>query len=423
MHTVRNYSCSMERKSQKTSKHNSSNDHQLDGSQLQRVARPKKTVRLKLDGNVARRASLKVGVTWDIELPGFGLRKRANGKVTWVLKYRYRGQQRMKTLGEARAVTAHIARAKARKLIAEAALVGLPTKPKQKYVPRFDEYVHEFWRDYAQHWKPTTQKACQGYITRELVPVFGKMQIDQIVRTDINRWRDALSKRTGVFNRTIPLMSVMIRYAEQLGYRRKATNPCRGISRYKRDLPKHYLSPIEYKRLGRVLAEFDLPNPDVVPAILMLLYTGARASEIEMLRWRYIQIPRLVLPDSKTGPKTIYLNGQAIDVLGALEQGKPDDFVFQAIRSDGPIKLSQYWYKIRKRAALPDVRLHDLRHSFASTAIADGIPLAIIGKLLGHALPESTARYAHLADDVICESAERVCSGLASQMGLSHDQL
>ena len=402
----------MDEKRQKNNKYDSSNDHQLDGSELQRVARRKKTVRLKLDGNVARRASLKVGVTWDIELPGFGLRKRANGKVTWVVKYRYRGQQRMKTLGTARAVTAHIARAEALKLIAEAALVGLPTKPKQKYVPRFDEYVHEFWRDYAQHWKPTTQKACQGYIARELVPVFGKMQIDQIVRTDINRWRDALSKRTGIFNRVIPLMSVMMRYAEQLGYRRKATNPCRGISRYKRDLPERYLSPIEYKRLGRVLAEFDLSNPDVVPAILMLLYTGARASEIEMLRWRYVQMPRLVLPDSKT-----------IDVLSALKQGKPDDFVFQAIRSNGPIKLSQYWYKIRKRAALPDVRLHDIRHSFASTAIADGVQLAIIGKLLGHALPESTARYAHLADDVICESAERVCSGLASQMGLSHDQL
>ncbi|WP_246218638.1 MULTISPECIES: tyrosine-type recombinase/integrase [Parasphingorhabdus] len=362
-------------------------------------------------------------MTWDIELPGFGLRKRSNGKVTWVVKYRYRGQQRMKTLGAARAVPAHIARAEARKLIAEAALVGLPTKPKQKYVPRFDEYVHEFWRDYAQHWKPTTQKACQGYIARELVPVFGKMQIDQIERVDINRWRDALSKRTGVFNRTIPLMSVMMRYAEQLGHRPKGTNPCRGVSRYKRDLPERYLSPIEYKRLGRVLADSELPNPDVVPAILMLLYTGARASEIETLRWRYIQIPRLVLPDSKTGPKTIYLNRQAVDVLNALEQGKPDDFVFQATRSGDPINLSQYWHKIRKRAALPDVRLHDLRHSFASTAIADGIPLAIIGKLLGHALPESTARYAHLADDVICESAERVCSGLASQMGISHDQL
>tara|TARA_R110000787_G_scaffold148866_1_gene262816 strand:- start:2031 stop:3272 length:1242 start_codon:yes stop_codon:yes gene_type:complete len=392
-------------------------------TKLHRVAKRRRTQKLKLNGNVARRGSLCLGITWDIELPGFGLRKRENGTVTWVVKYRYRGQQRMKTLGAARTINAHAARSEARRLIAEAALVGLPQKPKKKHVPKFENYVDEFWRDYAQHWKALTRKSCRGYIARELVPVFGKMQIDQIVRTDINRWRDSLSQRTGVFNRTIPLLSVMMRYAEQLGYRRKGTNPCRGISRYKRDLPERYLSPIEYRRLGRVLAETDIANPDFVPALLVLLYTGARASEIENLRWRFVQIPRLILPDSKTGPKTIYLNRQAMAVLESLERGKPDDYVFTAGRSNNHLRFSQYWNKVRKQAALPDVRLHDLRHSFASTAIADGVPLAIIGKLLGHALPESTARYAHLADDVISESAERVCSGLASAMGITHDQL
>ena len=346
-------------------------------TKLHRVAKRRRTQKLKLNGNVARRGSLCLGITWDIELPGFGLRKRENGTVTWVVKYRYRGQQRMKTLGAARTINAHAARSEARRLIAEAALVGLPQKPKKKHVPKFENYVDEFWRDYAQHWKALTRKSCRGYIARELVPVFGKMQIDQIVRTDINRWRDSLSQRTGVFNRTIPLLSVMMRYAEQLGYRRKGTNPCRGISRYKRDLPERY----------------------------------------------FVQIPRLILPDSKTGPKTIYLNRQAMAVLESLERGKPDDYVFTAGRSNNHLRFSQYWNKVRKQAALPDVRLHDLRHSFASTAIADGVPLAIIGKLLGHALPESTARYAHLADDVISESAERVCSGLASAMGITHDQL
>jgi len=83
-----------------------------------------------------------------------------------------------------------------------------------------------------------------------------------------------------------------------------------------------------------------------------------------------------------------------------------------------PINLGEHWAKIRRTAALPDVRLHDLRHSFASVAIAQGIPLATIGKLLGHALPETTARYAHLADEVISESADRICSGLANAMGI-----
>ena len=151
----------------------------------------------------------------------------------------------------------------------------------------------------------------------------------------------------------------------------------------------------------------------------MLIYTGARVSEIATLRWRHVQIPRLALPDSKTGPKTIYLNPQAIDVLDALQRRGDDWLVFPAMYREVPINLGQHWEKIRRKAALPDVRLHDLRHSFASVAIAKGIPLTTIGKLLGHALPETTARYAHLADEVISESADRICSSLASSMGMT----
>ena len=151
----------------------------------------------------------------------------------------------------------------------------------------------------------------------------------------------------------------------------------------------------------------------------MLVYTGARVSEIATLRWRYVQPPRLQLPDSKTGPKTIYLNAQATAVLDGLERRSDELLVFPAMRREAPINLGQYWDRIRRKAALPDVRLHDLRHSFASAAIAQHIPLATIGKLLGHALPETTARYAHLADEVIAESADRICSNLASAMGIA----
>ncbi len=240
-----------------------------------------------------------------------------------------------------------------------------------------------------------------------------------VERADINRWRDSMADRGESFNRAIPIMSVMMQYAEKLGYHAKGSNPCRGVSRFKRDLPERYLSADEYRRLGRVLAEHDGANPFVVPALLMLIYTGARVSEIAILRWRYIHAPRLALPDSKTGPKTIYLNPQAIAVLDGLERRGDDELVFPAIYREQPINLGQHWAKIRRKAAMPDVRLHDLRHSFASVAIAQGIPLATIGKLLGHALPETTARYAHLADEVISESADRICSSLASAMGIA----
>jgi len=384
-----------------------------------KVARSKRSNRVRLDGNIARRTSLPEGIIWDTELPGFGLRKRQSGRLTWIVKYRQRGEQRMVTLGAAGAMSAPAARASARRLLAKAALVDLPTAPERPKVPLFADYAEEFWRDYAPHWKASTRKTSRYKLDRELIPIFGEMPIDQIARADINRWRDSMLKRGGTFNRCIPILSVMLRHAEQLGYRRKGSNPCRGISRYKRELSERFLSAEDYRRLGRVLDATENINPFVVPAIWMLIYTGARVSEITTLRWRSVQVPRLALSDSKSGPKTIYLNPQAVAVLQRLERRNDEELVFPSLYSQRPIGLGAHWAKIRRRAALPDVRLHDLRHSFASVAIAHGIPLAMIGKLLGHALPETTARYAHLADEVICESAERVCSGLASAMGLA----
>lgn len=378
---------------------------------------------MKLTGFVARRKSLPLGITWDRELPGFGLRKRKSGRLTWIVKHRPRGVQRMVTLGSAGAaadaLSAPAARAAARRLLIKATLADLPTAPARKKVPLFVDYADEFWRDYSPHWKPSTRHTSRGRIDQLLVPRFGMLPVDMIERADINRWRDAMTDRGGSFNRTIPILSVMMQYAEKLGYRAKGTNPCRGVSRFKRDLPERYLSAREYRRLGKVLAEYEALNPFVVTAILMLIYTGARVSEITTLRWRYIQPPRLALPDSKTGPKTIYLNPQAIGVLETLDRRGNDLFVFPHLDRDAPIKLAYHWERIRRRAALPDVRLHDLRHSFASVAIAQCIPLATIGRLLGHVLPETTARYAHLADEAISQSADRICSSLAGAMGIA----
>ncbi|WP_271438936.1 tyrosine-type recombinase/integrase [Pontixanthobacter luteolus] len=329
----------------------------------------------------------------------------------------------MVTLGSAGvaagALSAPAARAEARRLLIKAALADLPTAPERKQMPPFADYAEEFWLDYSPHWKPSTRRSSRYRIDKQLVPQFGELSVDMIERADINRWRDSMADRGGSFNRSIPIMSVMMQYAEKLGYRPAGSNPCRGVSRFKRDLPERYLSADEYRRLGRVLADHDGANPFLVPALLMLIYTGARVSEIARLRWRDVRAPRLALPDSKTGPKTIFLNPQAIAVLDELERRRDDELVFPTMYRENPINLGQHWDKIRRKAALPDVRLHDLRHSFASVAIAQGIPLATIGKLLGHALPETTARYAHLADEVISESADRICSNLASAMGIT----
>ena len=293
----------------------------------------------------------------------------------------------------------------------------MPTRPKIKTPPLFRDYVAEFWRDYAPHWKLSTQKSNTSYIRRELVPTFGDLALDTIGRADVLRWRDDLAGRGGAFNRTLPILAVMLGYAEQLGYRRKGSNPCKGMPRHKRTLPERYLSPAEYRRLARAMDQAEFGNPLALPAIKLLMFTGARSNEIATLRWEHVQSPRLMLPDSKTGAKIIWLNEPAQAVLDGLADRRASGLIFTARDGETPIRLGQHWDYLRLRAALPDVRLHDLRHSFASIAIADGMSLTVIGKLLGHALPETTARDAHLADTVIAEAAERVSGGLAAALG------
>ena len=136
-----------------------------------------------------------------------------------------------------------------------------------------------------------------------------------------------------------------------------------------------------------------------------------------MLRREWIDPPYVHLPESKTGPKRLYLNSQAMAVLEKTGR-EGEGLMFQTV-TGLPLRLGPAWSALRRKAALPDVRLHDLRHSFASVAIAEHIPLTAIGRLLGHALPETTARYAHLADDAVQDAATRVSGSIAQALGLT----
>lgn len=385
------------------------------------VPEPQKPpVKVRLDGNQARRGRVeKVElVVWDEELGGFGMCIQPTGTRTWFVRLRQRGKHRRISLGRAEDIDAPTARAAARALLAKAALDGLPQRPQGRAAPLFRDYVAEFWTDYARHWKLATERRNRALCQNDLTPTFGDLPLTAIVRADVLRWRDSLSTREGVFNRTLPVLAVMLRYAEQLGYRRKGSNPCRGIPRYRRQLPERYLSPPEYRRLSVALGEAEGQHPAEVAAIKLLLFTGARCSEITDLQWAWVQPQRLMLPDSKTGPMIIWLNRQAEAILRGLPRGE-GGLVFPGRGEGRPIRLGNFWSRLRRRCLLLDVRLHDLRHSFASTAIMQGVPLATIGKLLGHVLPETTARYAHLADDTVAEAAQRVSGSVAACLGLA----
>ena len=379
-----------------------------------------------LDGNLARRRVASIPfVWWDTAVRGFGLSTTPAGAKSWILHYRRRGKQVRKVLGRAEVMNAAQARAAACSLLAEEALDGLPQpiKASADKATLFGEFAPTFLAEYGRHWKPSTL-ARNRAIIKELTSVFGECELAAIRRADVLQWRDASVVRQARFNRSIPVLSVLMQYAEKAGMRLKGSNPCKGTPRYKRELPDRFLSAGEYRRLARALVDAEEAWPAVAAAIRLLLYTGARKGEIEGLRWEWVQPPRLMLPDSKTGPKIILLNRQAQSILERIALEKREGLVFAAqARAGGkggrPLPLDYYWSLIRKQAALPDVRLHDLRHSFASIAIADGISLMQIGRLLGHALPETTARYAHLADDTVAAAAERVSGSIARCLGLA----
>lgn len=378
--------------------------------------------RAYLDGNFARRKlPLRTHeyCIWDTELAGFGLRIRPTGNYYWFVRLRHRGKHRRVSLGRTDDVDAALARSQARRLLAEVALDGLPKRTVVKSTPPMTDYVDTYWEDIARYWKPSTRKRNRDAWRRDLAPVFGETRVVDIVPADVMRWRDGCAgDQEAKFNRAVPVLAALLKYAEALHLRRKGSNPCRGMPRYKRDPMERYLSPLEYRRVAAALRDEEDERPAEVAIIRLLVYTGARIGEVRDLQWEWVKPPRLELPDSKTGPKTIWLNSQALAILDAVPKREDCPFVFPNRRGAAPVNLDNWWLIFRRRCALPDVRIHDLRHSFASTAIMDNVPLATIGKLLGHLLPETTAKYAHLSDDVIADAAQRISGSLAQAIGL-----
>ncbi len=375
-----------------------------------------------LNGNYARRKhpTKKAEYTiWDTELKGFGLRVLPSGSCFWTVRSRRRGKHIRVTLGRPDQVAALLARTQARELLAETAVDGLPKQKVAVAAITLEHFVEMYWDDVARYWKPSTAKRNFTAWRVQLSPAFGTMRISEVRSADVRLWRDdCAGEHEAQYNRAIPVLGSLFRYAEALNLRRKGSNPCRGLPRYRRAAKERYLTPVEYNRLGAALRAADDRFPAEVAIVRLLLFTGARISEIRDLRWEWVRPPHLSLPDSKTGPRTIWLNSQALAVLAGIPRREGCAFVFPNGAGMKPLTIDPWWSGFRRSCSMPDVRLHDLRHSFASTAIMDNVPLVTIGKLLGHVLPETTAKYAHLADEVIGDAAQRISGSLAQALGL-----
>ena len=200
-----------------------------------------------------------------------------------------------------------------------------------------------------------------------------------------------------------------MRQAEVYGYRPEGTNPCVGIKRYRRQGRERFLTAAELRRLGAMLARHEAGRPQVVAIIRLLLLTGCRKGEIVTLKWRYYREGNLFLPDSKVGPRTVWLSSAAREVLGCVPRSPV--WVFPSPQTDGCLTaatLDRAWQRMRAEADLRDVRLHDCRHTYASMALAQGETVLTIGRLLGHRYPATTLKYTHMSDVMVHEAADAV---------------
>ncbi len=393
---------------------------------------------------------------WDGELRGFGLRVEPTGTKTFVLRYRLRhlgpsGPKRFFTVGRYGPLTVDQAREQAKSLLGAVSLGQDPAAQltKHKAEGTFGTTVDLFLTEHiAKKRKATTGADYGSLLRRYALPVFGQRKLASIKPADVAKLHSSLDAVPYQANRLVAVIGSLYSFAECRELVPEHFNPARKIEKYKEDRRERFLSVAELERLGRAISEGEtiglpwrvdpdkpvskhlakpenrltLLSPQAAAAIRLLIFTGARLREILWLRWEWVDLERglLLLPDSKTGRKSIVLNGASQAVLTGLY--KAGAYVIPGKNPDQPRSdLKKPWELVGSHAGLDGVRLHDLRHTFASVGAGSSLGLPIVGKLLGHTQPQTTARYAHLdadplrrASDVIGDQLQAALAGKCS---------
>lgn len=385
-------------------------------------------------------------VAWDTELPGFGVRVGPSGGKSYVLKYRVgggrTGRVRWGVVGQHGSLTPDQAREIAQRWAVEVAAGGDPAGDKldKRRAPTVAELLGQYLE---RHVRMRNKPSTVAYVTDLVRRVIGKdalvkLKVSDATSADVARFHARLANTPTTANRALAALSKAFALAETWGYRERHTNPCGEVGRYREQARERFLSPGEFAALGDVLGKAERGNLLIregnqertvhisvwaAAAIRLLIFTGARRGEILGLRWEWIdwQAGRANLPDSKNGRKPIMLPPAALEVLRGLDM-PPDGkgYVIRGGNYSEPnvplVNLKDPWGAIRQAAGLADVRIHDLRHSFASVMAAGGASLLMIGALLGHRDVKTTARYAHLATDPLRAAADQVGSVLALRL-------
>ena len=281
---------------------------------------------------------------------------------------------------------------------------------------RFETVAEEVFRRYGRTWKPRTLAVNRAYLRNQIMPWFRECSIADVTRRDVQRWFASLHATPAAADRSLPILSVILREAEIYGYRPEDSNPCTGVRRYRRRGRERFLTLDETRRLGEALAMQEKAASRPATVVRLLLLTGCRQSEIRTLRWQDYREGHLFLSDGKTGPRTVWLSSAARSALDRLPRA--GRWIFPASKGAGPMStetLYRCWRPLRAAAGVPDVRLHDLRHSYASFALRQGETILTIGRLLGHRDPATTLKYTHFADAMVREAVEAVGTALEAE--------
>ena len=369
------------------------------------------------DANVAKLApATREYTVYDTRHAGLGVRIRPSGHRSFVYWRKGEDGARRMTLGSAALMSVQEARAEC---------LAIETRPSSdpatgSAVLTFGEFVAGPGQTCLDRGKPSTRKDAAGLVNARLLPTFGSLPLDRITRAGVTRWFDEYSLTApGGANRALNLLSRILNHAILCGHMQ--TNPARRIKRNTRPKLTRFLSRDEVRRLHLALDRHVRTRPSrarQADVILLLLLTGCRKSEIRTLRWRDVDGDTLNLADAKSGPRRVFLNAPARAIL-ERQPRSGSAYVFPSPRNPArPLYRNlSLWYLVRKEAGIEDVRIHDLRHTFASHAVLRGVPLPVVSRLLGHKRPSMTLRYAHVGDREIEAAAERIGTAIARVLG------
>jgi len=374
-------------------------------------------------------ATMAPGWLWDDQTPGLGVRCTTAGAKSWVLRYRTRDrQQRSQTLGNATAIHPKAARELARQVLVRVAHGDDPLAQARirQAAPTLADLRERYDDEHAPRKKPASRVSDRNLWDRHLLPWAGRRKLADLTPADVAQFLHDNRHQPIIANRAVRLLSkacnIARRRAPAWGWPPLSSNPAERAELHPENRRRRYLQPDEAQRLSAALTR--CPNRSIATLVQLLLLTGARLSEWRDARWDWVDLRAgvLRLPDSKTGAKSVVLSAAAVRLLQGLPRVGP--YVCPGKTPDAPIVgVQRPWQRLLKQAGIEGLRIHDLRHSYASAAVTAGLSLPQIGGLLGHRTPATTARYAHLVDSTARAAAERAAGAVAALISGAYDDL